>query len=218
MEDDVTILVPVLNEEQTIGKVIGESAERGWIVLVGDNGSTDGTYDVSVDKGVVPISVLKRGKGHTIRELIKHVNTPSTVMVDGDYTYLAEDVQQVVEALEDYDVVLGCRDYREKGSMTLIHTFGNYTLSLLASLLYSHRVSDINTGLKAFKTDKLKEFDLVSGGFTLEADIFINATKHGCRIGQVPINYRARPDGSKSKLRILDGLKIGWFLIRERFR
>jgi len=218
MKNDVTILVPVLNEEQTIGKVIRESTERGWTVLVGDNGSTDSTYDISAGKGVIPIPVLRKGKGHAIRELIHHVRTPITVMIDGDYTYLAEDVQRMLKTLEKCDVVIGCRKYKEKDSMTFSHSFGNCMLSLVASILYAHKVDDVNTGLKAFRTDKLREFVLTSGGFTLEADLFINAVKQKCVIRQVPISYRARPNGSKSKLRIIDGLKIGWFLVKERFK
>ena len=215
---DVTILIPALNEEKTIGKVIGGATERGWIVLVGDNGSTNGTHDISVSKGVTPLSVLRRGKGYAIRELIKHASTPLVVMIDGDGTYFIEDVQRVLKALKDCDVVLGCRRHKEKGSMALLHIIGNYLLSMLASVLYDYRVGDVNTGLKAFRTDKLKEFKLTSGDFTLEADIFVNAIRHKCRMRQVPISYKARPDGSKSKLRMLDGFKIGWFLIKERFR
>lgn len=215
---DVTILIPALNEEKAIGKVIGEFTEQGWTVLVGDNNSTNGTYDITVSKGIVPISVLRRGKGHTIRELINHIGTPQTVMIDGDYTYLVEDVQCVLGALKDCDVVIGYRKYRERGSMSFLHIIGNYLLSLLASVLYGYRVNDVNTGLKAFKTARLKEFGLVSGGFTLEADIFINAIRHKCKLKQIPISYRARLDGCKPKLRILDGLKIGWFLLKERFK
>jgi len=215
---DVTILIPVLNEEKTIGRIIEESIERGWTVLVGDNNSTDRTHEVAMSRGITPISVIERGKGHTIRELIKHIGTPQAVMIDGDYTYSTEDVQCVLGALKDCDVVIGYRKYREKGSMSLLHIFGNYSLSLLASVLYGYRVNDVNTGLKAFKTARLKEFGLVSGGFTLEADIFINAIRHKCRIGQIPISYRARLNGCKAKLHFFDGLKIGWFLISHRFK
>ena len=215
---DVTILIPALNEEKTIGKVIGESTERGWTVLVGDNNSTDKTCEIATSRGVVPISVLRRGKGHTIRELINHIGTPQAVMIDGDYTYLTEDVQCVLGALKDCDVVIGYRKYRERSSMSFLHIIGNYLLSLLASVLYGYRINDVNTGLKAFKTARLKDFGLVSGDFTIEADIFINAIRHKCKLKQIPISYRARLNGSKAKLQILDGLKIGWFLLKERFK
>jgi len=215
---DVTILIPALNEEKTIGKVIGESTERGWIVLVGDNNSTDRTREVAMSRGVTPISVPERGKGHTIRELISHIDTPKTIMIDADYTYPTRDAQRVLETLEGCDVVIGYRKYRERGSMPFLNVIGNHLLSLLASVLYGRRVHDICSGLWSFRSSMLKEFSLVSGGFTLEADLFVNVVRNKCRLKQIPIGYRARPDGSKPKLRISDGLKIGWFLIKGRFK
>lgn len=212
---NTTILIPALNEEQTIGKVIEESAKRDWIVLVGDNGSTDRTHEVSINAGVTPVSILTRGKGHTIRELINHIDTPQTIMIDGDYTYPTKDAQRVLDVLDD--VVIGYRKYKEANSMPFVNAIGNWLLSLLASVLYGRRVYDVCSGLWAFRTDKLKEFSLVSGGFTLEADLFVNTVKHKCKLTQIPIAYRARPGGSESKIRVSDGLKIGWFLIRKRF-
>ncbi len=64
----------------------------------------------------------------------------------------------------------------------------------------------------------LSRYKLSSNGFTLEADLFINTVKGKYRLAQIPIEYRARLDGSVAKLSVKDGFKIGWFLIRGRFQ
>jgi len=89
-------------------------------------------------------------------------------------------------------------------------------LSLLATILFRRRVRDVCTGMWAFQRGVLDKFELESGGFTLEADLFVNCVRNRCRIKQVPIDYRARLDGSLPKLRIVDGVNIGAFLIKKR--
>ena len=220
---DIAVILPVLNEENTIEKVIDEALEKGWKVLVVDSGSIDNTLKLLKSKKNSSTEnfnfkvVHKKGKGYAVKSIIENLDTEWVIMMDTDYTYLIDDAQRALEFLTDYDVVLGYRKYKDKGSMRLLLTLGNGLLSLLASLLYNFRVYDLCSGLWAFRVAKLREFNLKSNGFTLEADLFINSIKTGCSIKQIPISYRAREFRSKSKLKISDGFKIGWFLIKERF-
>lgn len=214
---DLTIMLPAYNEEKAIGKVLGE-IPSGCKVLVGDNMSSDETCGVVEGKGITPLLVYERGKGSVIRALIKHVDTPYTVMANADYTYPLTYVPTLYHLLSisGADVVMGYRDIREKDSMPFTNSLGNWLLSLLASVLYGKRVYDLCTGMWGFKTDVLKGFNLTSTHFTLEADLFVNAVKSGCRIEQIPIAYRARLEGDKPKLKIWDGFRIAWFLIKRR--
>ena len=113
---------------------------------------------------------------------------------------------------------MGYRSIKEEGSMTTINGVGNLGLSLLASFLYGKWVRDICTGMWGFRKSALKKFTLTSPRFTLEADFFVNAVKTHCNIVQIPIEYRARPDGSLPKLKVKDGLEIGWFLVKKRLQ
>ncbi len=135
-------------------------------------------------------------------------------MMDADFTYPAKHIKDLLANLED--VAMGYRDKRENGAMTKTNVFGNKMLSLIASVLYGRRVRDICTGMWAFDGGVLDGFHLTSERFTLEADFFVNAIRNKCIISQVPIEYRSRLDVSKPKLRILDGFKIGLFLIKSR--
>ena len=163
---------------------------------------------------------MERGKGNVIKELLKEVDTPYVIMVNSDFTYPVSYIAAIYQllSLSRADIVIGFRNIKEKDSMTLTNSLGNWCLSLLASVLYGKRVYDVCTGMWGFRTERLKRFNLTSKGFTLEADLFINTMRGGCKIEQIPIAYRKRLDGSKAKLKILDGFKIGWFLIRRRFR
>ncbi len=76
---------------------------------------------------------------------------------------------------------------------------------------------DVCSGMWGFRKESLEKFNLVSNGFTLEADLFVNSIANKCVIFQTPIHYRKRSGGSP-KLKIWDGFKIAWFLVKERFK
>ena len=217
---DLTVMLPTYNEELTIGRVIDEirSLPIECEILIGDGNSSDRTYSIAESMGVTPISIKERGKGNAIRKLIREVNTPYVIMINADYTYPIKYTQLIFKLLsmEYYDVVIGCRLFKEKGSMSSANTLGNFLLSMLASILYRYRIYDVCSGMWGFKKEVLDKFNVTSGGFTLEADFFSNSVKNKCKIIQIPIEYRARPDGSLAKLKVWDGFKIAWFLIKRR--
>ena len=213
----VTVLLPTYNEEKAIGKVLDE-IPTGCVILIGDGSSTDKTRYIARSKGVEPTRIYRKGKGSAIRELIKYVDTPYTIMVNADFTYPLEYISTILYLLSksEADVVIGYRHIKEKDSMSLTNSLGNWLLSLLASILYGKRVYDVCTGMWGFKTEALQRFNLTSTHFTLEADLFVNSIRNECRIEQIPIAYRARLEGSRAKLKVRDGLRIGWFLLRRR--
>jgi len=219
---DLTIVLPTRNEAQSISKVIDEirALPVRCNILVMDGLSTDGTDKIALNKGVKVLYESRKGKGVAFRSSLEFVETPYVVMVNADYTYPLEYTQTIYGLLKmgKYDVVIGCRELKEEGSMSAANTLGNFLLSTLASILYGHRIYDVCSGMWGFRLGILKKFNLTSMGFTLEADLFSNAIRNKCRICQIPIGYRPRLEGSKAKLKMLDGFKIAWFLIKRRFR
>ena len=222
---DVVILIPTLNEVETIGRTVEDILKwvPGCRPLVIDSYSVDGTAGVARSAGATVVFAPKGGKGVAVRSVLPEILSEYPckwfVMLDGDATYPAKHIPEVLAELDDgADVVLGYRDVRERGSMTRTNIIGNYGLSLLASVLYGKRVRDVCTGLWGFRREALERFMITSNKFTLEADLFVNAMRNRCRIKQIPIEYRARPEGSNSKLSMKDGLEIGGFLVKSRFR
>ena len=216
---DVTVLLPTFEEEEAIGKVIDDV--RYFLpkarILVAYTPGKDGTMDVLKTKGVEWVTEPRKGKGNNVRNAIRFIDTRYVVMIDSDFTYPAQYLTKLLTYLSmGYDVVLGYRHYRERGAMTSVNWFGNKCLSLAASIMYRHRVHDVCTGMWGFKKEALDKFILESAGFTLEADMFVNCIRHGCKVKQIPIYYRSRLDGSLPKLRVMDGVRIMYFLVKKR--
>jgi glycosyltransferase involved in cell wall biosynthesis len=227
LENGVSVIIPALNEEETIGKVVDEvpkekMEQAGYKVeiLVIDNDSTDGTKKIAEEKGARVIVETVRGKGKAIRTAFKSVSGEFIFMLDADYTYPAIHIPEMLKVLEEgCDVVLGSRlkGRREKGAMTRLNLVGNHLLAFLANILYGTRISDLCTGYWGFRAEVIKDLHLDAIGFELEANMLAEVAKKGYRIGEVPVNYRRR--ATYPKLGALrDGFKIGRKLIRKRFR
>ncbi|KKN12046.1 hypothetical protein LCGC14_1020460 [marine sediment metagenome] len=220
-----TVILPTRNEVKTIGSMIDEilclSLDLDLQVLVADYKSTDGTIEKVLeyegDDPVFLLSCSKKGKAAGIKEALQHIETPLVIVVNADNTYPVKFVGLMYRILElGYDGVMGPRMLKGPGSMSILHSVGNYGLSLLASVLFFYWVFDVNTGLWGYKTEVIRKFNLNSSGFCLEADVFSNAVMAGCRVMQMPIEYQARVEGSNAELGVWDGFKIAWFLIRRR--
>ncbi len=221
---DLTILLPAYNEADVIGLLLDEIKEEVKIphkILVMDNNSSDGTDKVALSRGIQVIFEGKRGKGIAIQTGFKYIDTPYVIMMNSDYTYPPKYVPLVYKLLKDgQDVVITYRSFIDRGAMPLVHSFGNWGLSLEASILYGRRIYDLCSGMWGFKTEVVKRFNLISEGYTLEADLFINTVRSKSKMCQVPIGYRARPGSSspKESRKVIGGLGIGKFLLKRRFQ
>ncbi len=224
---EVCIVLPALNEEGAIAMVIDEipreeMEKSGYKIeiLVVDNNSTDRTAEIAQEKGATVIVEPQRGKGKAIRRAFESVNGDFIFVLDADYTYPAIYIPRMVEVLEQgHDVVMGSRLRRqmEKGAMSRMNSVGNYLLTFMANTLYGTKISDLCTGYWGFREEVVKDLKLKADGFEIEANMFTEIAKKGCRIGEIPILYRRRT--SPSTLNSLrDGFRIGQTLIRNRFR
>ena len=220
------MVLPALNEEEAIGKVIDEIPveeleSKGYQteIIVVDNGSTDKTAEIAAAHGAIVIDEPNRGKGRAIRTGFGAVSGEFVFMLDSDFTYPAGYITQMVDLLEGgYDVVLGSRlnGAVEHGAMKRLNLIGNHLLAFLANLLYGTRVSDLCTGLWGFKINVLRSLNLDAIGFELEANMLIEVAKHKYRVGEVPIQYRRRATASKLGS-VRAGYGIGKTLVRKRF-
>ena len=217
----LTVLIPAYNEEDTIGSLVQDVLALGpaYNVIVVDNHSTDMTAKYAKRAGATVVYEPRQGKGYAVRRGISYITTPYTILLDADGTYSPQFIPLFMESLAgEFNIVTGSRTQKDKGAMSQTNRVGNYLLTRLAVILYGLKVKDLCTGMWGFKTETLKKFSLTSSGFTLEADFYVNAVRSKEQIKCLPIYYKARPDGSISKLRLTDGLKIGWFLVKKRFR
>lgn len=222
----VSIILPALNEAETIGKVIDEIPKQaleqeGYSieVLVVDNGSTDQTAQIAREKEATVITEPRRGKGRAVRTAFEQVRADFVFMLDSDYTYPATYIPDMLKLLnQGYSVVIGSRlkGKREKGAISGWNMIGNQVLTLMAKILYRARISDLCTGYWGFRGEVIPKLNLSAEGFNLEAELFSQVAKKGYRIGEVPIHYRCRPSTSKLSS-IKAGLSIARTLIARRF-
>jgi len=224
--ETVAVVIPTLNEECSIGKVIdgvpvAELLQNGFetAVYVIDGQSTDNTREIAVEKGAQLILEERQGKGQAIQTAFKSITADYAIMVDGDDTYPIEMVTEMVRMLKTYEVVIGSRlkGTIEPGAMTRLNVVGNTLLSLLARALFSVNISDVCTGFWGYQSDAVQRLELAAHGFEIEADMFAECVRKDLRIAEIPITYRPRNDQPKlSSLR--DGIKIGLFLCKRRFQ
>jgi glycosyltransferase involved in cell wall biosynthesis len=226
-EQSVCIILPALNEEVTVAKVIDEIPrealkERGYRVdvVVVDNNSTDRTAQIAREKGVQVISEPRRGKGRAMRTALRKVKADYVFMLDADYTYPAAYILDMLELLQGGSpVVTGSRlkGRWEKGAINGLNLIGNHLLTFMANILYRARTTDLCTGYWGLRGEVIPNLKLSADGFQLEAELFTQLAKRGYHIAELPIYYRRRANPPKlSSLR--DGLRIGWTLLTNRFR
>lgn len=201
---DLTIVIPVKNEEAAIGPVIDELHQEGYTnILVVDGYSTDRTAKVAKSKpGVVFIQQHGKGKTSAVKTAIEHVTTPYMLIVDGDYTYPAKDIQNLLAHCSSYAQVIGVR---EKTHISRIHRFGNKIITSTFNLLFGAGISDVCSGMYLLNTQVARELELSSKGFITEVEI-ASQTAARRTITEVPIGYRQRI--GKSKLATINGFGI----------
>jgi dolichol-phosphate mannosyltransferase len=209
--DAVCVLVPTLDEGETIGDVVRDFRDAGYgNVLVIDGGSTDDTQAVAREAGARVVEQSGAGKGQAVREAVReHVDAEYVLMLDGDGTYEADDAEAMLEPLltGEADHVIGNRfaDMRS-GAMTLLNRIGNRLINGAFGVIHGESFGDILSGYRAFTRDSFEEMHLTADGFGIETEMAVECAKRGIATTVVPITYYPRPAGSNTNLHpIRDG-------------
>lgn len=206
-----TVVVPTLNEEKGIAKVVSDFKKLGFEVLVVDGGSRDRTRELAEKNGAKVVLQSGKGKGNAIADAFRILDSDVVILVDGDGSYLAEEVQKLLEPIERgiADHVIGNRfQGYEKGAFTRLNLFGNKILNLFFRFAYGVSIHDVLSGYRALSKEVYKNIELRKQGFEVEVELTVETLAKGFRIAEVPISYRKRE--GKTKLRPLrDGFRIG---------
>jgi glycosyltransferase involved in cell wall biosynthesis len=210
----IVILIPCLNEEITIGKVIHDfqDAIPEAKIIVFDNNSTDRTAAIVRECGAEVIPESRPGKGHVVASMFRKVDADYYVIVDGDDTYSAEHVRKLLEPVmkEQADMAVAVRlaEYTAT-SFRPLHIFGNNLVRRLVNWIFKSNLSDIMSGYRAYSRELVQSIPILSSGFEVETEMTIRILDYGFRIKEVPLPYRERPEGSVSKLRTFhDGFRV----------
>lgn len=215
---ELTILIPCLNEEETIGQVIDEAnmfLKKNNIdgeVLVADNGSTDNSIDIISKKGARIVNISNKGYGSALIGGTKVANSRYVIMGDADYSYNLYDIMGVLDKLRaGYDLVIGNRLNKkmEKGAMPILHRYiGTPVISTIGNVIYNVGVKDFNSGLRGYDREKVENISLSCTGFEYATEMLIKAKKNNLKIAEVDICFRKDKRNRKPHLKpISDGIR-----------
>lgn len=214
-----TVVIPTLNEAEAIGRVLDEVISAGIPkenILVVDGGSTDGTREIAASKGVKVIVQEGKGKAMAIKTALRFVRTPYVLFMDGDYTYPAAHICDLVKKLEEeYDFVIGRRQWNSS-SQGLIYRLGNWALTKLFNTLFGSSLGDVLSGMYAARTDVLREVSFEMSHFSVESEIVAHMVNTGKKVTEIPIRYRKRL--GEKKLGLLHGFGIAKDMFRLTWR
>ncbi len=214
----IAVLIPCYNEAATVGKVVEDFRRQlpDATIYVYDNNSADATAEIAARAGAVVIPEPRQGKGFVIESMFATAAEDVFVMVDGDDTYPAESVHDLLAPVlaDRADMVVGARlaEY-DDASFRPLHVAGNGLVRKLINSLFSTGLTDILSGYRAFNRRVVERIPVVSSGFEVETEMTIQMLYYKLRMVEVQVPYRGRPEGSESKLRTFrDGFRVLWKL------
>jgi glycosyltransferase involved in cell wall biosynthesis len=204
---ELTILMPCLNEAETIGKCIQRAKKLlseyniDGEILVADNGSTDGSQEIAKSLGARVVHCPIRGYGAAIMCGIEHAEGKFILLGDSDDSYHFDEAFPLIEKLrEGYDICMGTRLKGKimPGAMPWLNRWiGNPILTAIGKFLFKINISDFHCGMRAFRKDKILALNLVTTGMEWASEMIIKAKLAGLKITEVPITYykagRSRP-------------------------
>lgn len=211
----VAVLIPCYNEELTVEKTVSDFKRvlPNADIYVYNNNSKDRTKELALKAGAIVKDEYRQGKGAVVRSMFRDIDADVYIMVDGDDTYPAEEVEGLITPVLEgkADMVIGDRlssTYYTENNRPF-HNFGNSLVKGLINFLFKSNLNDIMTGYRSFSKKFVKCMPVMSDGFQIETEMTIFALTNNMQVVNVPITYRDRPEGSESKLNTFsDGFKV----------
>ena len=224
----VTVIIPTLNEEESIGKVIDQIKEafdgagytfnEDYEILLVDS-SRDRTPDIGREKGCRIVTEKRKGYGRAYKTGFEEAKGEIICTLDGDLTYPAEEFPNLIDMLEKdgLDFITCDRLSRlKKGAMTASHRFGNWVLTTVGNILFHIKLRDNQSGMWVFRRSILGRMELTDDGMPLSEEIKIEAfINPDIKAREVPVDYRIRVGDVKLNT-WGDGKKNLLFLFKKR--
>jgi len=222
---DLTIVMPCLNEAETLGRCIEKallgierSGTRGEI-LVADNGSEDDSVQIAEKLGARVVHVKKKGYGNALRGGIQAASGKWIIMGDADESYDFSETDRFVEKFQQgFELVAGCRLPRgggkiQPGAMPFTHRwFGNPLFSRMARYMFAAPIHDVYCGLRGFTRALYDRLELQCDGMEFATEMIIKASLYSAHITEIPITLH--PDGRKTHAPHLRTVRDGWRTLR----
>ncbi|MFX0083992.1 MAG: glycosyltransferase family 2 protein [Candidatus Hodarchaeota archaeon] len=223
----LSIIVPCYNEEETIKTLLQKLFNTNFPIdreiIVIDDGSKinhkDIIYEEIINKKIKFIRLSKnQGKGVAIRVGMKYANGDIFIIQDADLEYNPSDIPKLIQPIlkNEVNVVYGSRFFTKPKRMSRFHYIGNRILTKLTNIIYNVKLTDMETGYKAFSRKILQKLKLTAREFEFEPEITSQIILNGYKIKELPIKYHVREFGY-AKINILDGIEGALILMKYRY-
>jgi glycosyltransferase involved in cell wall biosynthesis len=209
-EVEVSIVVPCLNEELTVGEFVDWCTEglaaagvSGEVLIV--DSSSDRSPAIAAEHGARVVTVPRRGLGRAYIDAIPHVRGRIAIMGDCDLTYDFRELRGFIDAIRaGHDFVMGTRTKGEiePGAMPALHRyFGSPLTTWMFNVIYGTRFSDIHCGMRAITREALQRMALESPGWEYASEMILKAHRLRMRTTEVPVRFWKDREGRESHLR-----------------
>jgi glycosyltransferase involved in cell wall biosynthesis len=192
-EQEIVAAIPCFNEERFIGSVVVKTRKYVDRVIVVDDGSTDATAEVAEAAGAQVIRHKKnQGKGEAIRsafEWAKGSGCKALVLLDGDGQHEPADIPTLLSPVlaGEADMVVGSRFLAASSSIPRYRRIGQHLLTLVTNLGSGVRLTDSQSGFRAFSCKAINNMSFAEGGLSVESEMQFSISGSGLRVAEVPI-------------------------------
>lgn len=220
----ITVVIPTINEEKSIGLVIDRlrtalgPVKGDYEILIVDTNSRDRTAEIAVEKGCRVVREPERGYGRAYKTGFTSARGDTIITLDADASYPPEAIPQLLRIFQDEQLeFLTANRFGQlrQGAMSRTHRFGNWILNAATRLLFGVRLHDSQSGMWILKKDVFERLNVRSNGFPFSEEIKIKAAKV-VRFKEIPIEFSLR-QGEKKLRTWKDGWNNLKFLLKLRF-
>jgi len=224
----LTVIIPVYNEEDTLQASYRRLNEIDDIVsqiIIVDDCSSDSSLEIinDIKKRNTKVSVIKNqtnlGKGAALRNAQNSINTDFVVIHDADLEYFPEDLRNMYELIKknNVDLVIGSRFIKSNKEIVYLRTYyANKFLSKVFSLIYRQNVTDVATCYKMMNSNYFKNIQLQEKGFSIEVELLAKYFNKNNKFLEASIDYSGRTYKEGKKIKISDGFKYLWTMIKYK--
>lgn len=220
------VVLPAYNEATRIQPVIESIAEKGYNMIIVNDGSTDNTLNViKQSKRKYPNQIhifslmINRGVGvatQTGFDAVFRFNPKYIVSMDSDGQHSADDLDNVITPLVkgDAEAVIGVRPLKD---MPFSRNFANLVMNLLTKIFYRVDVSDSQTGFRAITVEALRKIDINARGYLISSEFIREVNDNNIPFEEVPIQTIYTPETQAKGTNVFEAFKILVQMIKHQF-
>ncbi len=214
----IDIIIPVYNEEEALPAFYSQLAilPIPFHLIFIDNGSTDKSLDfiASINGATVIRHENNMGYGASLRTGIRCSTTEKIIIIDADGEYSPDVIPAIVEELDHTDIVHTSR-FLEKSNvgMSILRYYGNTIVTCVFNKLFAEKLTDLYTGCKGYRRNKVAHLDMDRDGFEHVLEISARLVSQSSRIKEIPVRYTERKTGRSKMRHLFEVVKYCFFVV-----